>query len=104
SPQAAATLSPRALVPSLLLLGLRTSPCRPTLDAVKGLREFVVGTGGKNHIPSQYSIQTTKTNLEASNPDTFGVLKLTLHSDGYDGEFVPEPGKTFTDKGSTPCH
>ncbi len=37
------------------------------------------------------------------NDDTFGVLKLTLRADGYDWEFVPEPGKTFRDRGSGPC-
>jgi hypothetical protein len=32
------------------------------------------------------------------------VLKLTLHPDGYDWEFLPEAGKTFTDKGTGTCH
>jgi len=36
--------------------------------------------------------------------DTFGVLKLTLHPAGYDWNFVPEAGGTFTDAGSGACH
>jgi hypothetical protein len=43
-------------------------------------------------------------NSEVRNDDTFGVLKLTLHAAGYDWEFVPENGKTFSDKGSGACH
>ena len=29
---------------------------------------------------------------------------MTLHPNGYDWDFVPETGKTFTDKGSGSCH
>jgi hypothetical protein len=36
--------------------------------------------------------------------DTFGVLKLTLRTVGYDWEFVPEAGKKFTDSGTGTCH
>ena len=35
---------------------------------------------------------------------TFGVLKLTLHPDSYDWEFIPEAGKTLTDSGNSACH
>jgi hypothetical protein len=31
------------------------------------------------------------------------VLKLTLRAGGYDWEFVPVAGKTFTDRGSGVC-
>jgi hypothetical protein len=34
---------------------------------------------------------------------TWGVLKLTLHSDSYSWHFVPVKGKTFTDVGFAPC-
>jgi hypothetical protein len=69
------------------------------LDASRGLREFVVGTGGRSH----HAVGPA-TNLELSNDTTFGVLKLTLHSGGYDFQFVPVAGETFTDSGSTACH
>jgi len=69
-------------------------------DPARGLREFVVGTGGKNH----YAIVTPVANSEVRNDDTFGVLKLTLRPTSYDWAFVPEAGKTFTDSGSGTCH
>lgn len=71
-----------------------------TLDWAKGIRQFVVGTGGKSHS----AVGSAVANSEVRNSDTFGVLKLTLHSNGYDWEFVPQAGKTFTDSGSQSCH
>jgi calcineurin-like phosphoesterase family protein len=71
------------------------------LDENRGIREFVVGTGGKN---SHRRFGAVQPNSEARNDDTFGVLKLTLHSHGYDWEFVPEAGKAFRDSGSGVCH
>ncbi len=70
------------------------------LDPLRGIRQFVVGTGGRSH----YLIETPIANSEAHNDDTFGVLKLTLHPAGYAWEFIPEAGKTFTDSGSGVCH
>ncbi|HST13079.1 MAG TPA: metallophosphoesterase [Terriglobales bacterium] len=70
-------------------------------DAEHGIREFVVGSGGKN---SHRKLGAAKPNSEVRNDETFGVLKLTLHANGYDWEFVPEEGKTFTDSGSGTCH
>jgi len=69
-------------------------------DAARGIREFVVGTGGK----SSGSFGTVRANSEARMTGTFGILKLTLRSDGYDWQFVPEAGRTFADTGSTACH
>jgi hypothetical protein len=34
---------------------------------------------------------------------THGVLKLTLKATSYDWQFVPIPGKTFTDFGTAQC-
>jgi acid phosphatase type 7 len=70
-------------------------------DSSHGIREFVVGSGGKN---SHRIFGPSKPNSESRNGDTFGVLKLTLHAKGYDWEFVPQAGKTFTDSGSGVCH
>ena len=69
-------------------------------DAARGIREFVVGTGGKNHRP----IVLAKPNSEARNADAYGVLKLTLNIGAYDWQFIPEAGKTFTDSGTAKCH
>jgi len=71
------------------------------LDSKRGIREFVVGSGGKN---THRAMGAIKPNSEASNGDTFGVLKLTLRPGGYDWQFVPEAGRTFTDSGSGVCH
>jgi hypothetical protein len=65
----------------------------------RGVRQFVVGTGGKNHYP----IGTPLTGSQVRNDTTFGVLKMVLHADSYDWEFVPESGKSFTDAGTTAC-
>jgi acid phosphatase type 7 len=69
-------------------------------DPTHGIREFVVGTGGKNH----YQFNRAVPNSQVRNGDTFGVLALTLHPTSYSWRFIPEPGKTFTDSGSTTCH
>jgi hypothetical protein len=81
----------------------RFAPQDPTgkFDPQRGIREFVVGTGGKN---SHRSFASPKPNSEVRQADTFGLLKLTLHPTSYDWEFVPEAGKTFTDSGSGTCH
>jgi hypothetical protein len=69
-------------------------------DPAQGIREFVVGTGGKSHRP----FGAVQLNSEVRNADTYGVLKLTLHPESYDWQFVPEAGKTFTDFGTDECH
>ena len=69
-------------------------------DAARGIREFVVGTGGKNHRP----VVLAKPNSESRNADAYGVLKLTLRLGAYDWQFVPEAGKTFVDSGTGKCH
>ena len=65
----------------------------------KGIREFVVGTGGISNYTSGPAIA----NSQVQNDNTFGVLKLTLHSGSYDWKFVPVAGGTFTDSGSNTC-
>jgi acid phosphatase type 7 len=70
------------------------------LDEELGIREFDVGTGGAGH----YWFGGIARNSEVRNNDTYGVLKLTLKDSGYDWEFVPVEGGTFTDSGSGVCH
>ena len=69
-------------------------------DPKRGIREFVVGTGGN----SLYAFLPPKPNSQVRNVDAYGVLKLTLHPDSYEWKFVPVAGKTFTDSGSDGCH
>jgi hypothetical protein len=69
-------------------------------DANRGIREFVVGTGGKNLRP----FGEIKPNSEVRSRDAFGVLKLTLRRGGYDWLFIPQENKTFSDSGTATCH
>jgi calcineurin-like phosphoesterase family protein len=69
-------------------------------DPERGIREFVVGTGGANHT----LLPAVAANSDVRNADTFGVLQLTLHADGYTWRFVPEAGEAFSDFGSGTCH
>jgi 3',5'-cyclic AMP phosphodiesterase CpdA len=80
----------------------RFAPQTPSgrADRARGIRQFVVGTGGKTH----YGFRTMRANSQVRNSGTFGVLRLALHPAGYDWRFVPEPGKTFTDRGHGTCH
>jgi len=70
-------------------------------DPARGIREFVVGTGG-NH--ERIFAAFPDHNSEVRMTGTFGVLKLTLHAHGYDWEFIPEAGKSFRDSGKDNCH
>jgi hypothetical protein len=69
-------------------------------DAAHGIREFVVGTGGRNQTP----FGPPQPGSEVRGSGTFGVLKLTLRPDGYDWTFLPASPGTFTDSGSGTCH
>jgi hypothetical protein len=69
-------------------------------DLKHGIREFVVGTGGRSHTPLGRALA----NSEVRNTDTYGVLTFTLYPRAYKWEFVPEAGKTFRDSGSGNCH
>src|SRR5207244_11947757 len=69
-------------------------------DDARGITAITAGTGGASH----YAYTGAAPNSLVRNDDTFGVLKLTLHSSSFDWQFVPEPGKSFTDSGSAPCH
>lgn len=68
-------------------------------DPARGIRQFVIGSGGRSHYEFGFPIA----NSEVRNSDTNGLLKLTLHDGHYSWEFIPEPGKSFTDSGTAPC-
>ena len=80
----------------------RFAPQTPngTLNTARGISEFVVGTGGRDH----GGIGTIKANSKVRNTTTYGVLKLTLDATSYSWKFVHVAGKTFTDSGTTSCH
>jgi hypothetical protein len=69
-------------------------------DPAQGIRQFVVGTGGK----SLNSFKTVRANSEVRISGSYGVLKLTLHPSSYDWQFVTAPGATVADSGSGSCH
>jgi len=69
-------------------------------DPARGIREFVVGTGGAPLRP----VLRNAANSELVRDDTQGVLKLSLYEDRYEWEFIPVAGKTFSDRGTSPCH
>jgi Big-like domain-containing protein/calcineurin-like phosphoesterase family protein len=69
-------------------------------DPARGIRQFTVGTGGRSH----YTFGTIQPNSEVRNGNTYGVLKLTLNANGYDWQFVPVAGASFTDAGTGTCH
>ena len=80
----------------------RFAPQNPygAFDSARGIREFVVGTGGAYLRP----FETIEANSQSRDASTPGVLKLTLNSGGYAWKFVPVAGKTFTDSGTASCH
>ncbi len=80
----------------------RFAPQSPdgSADSLHGIREIVAGVGGR----SFDALVEPKPNSEVRSDDAFGVLKLTLHPDAYDWEFLPVPGRTFTDSGKGTCH
>jgi Calcineurin-like phosphoesterase len=70
-------------------------------DDAQGVRLFVVGTGGGNlRSFANDPLPTT----EARQDDTWGVLKLDLKPSGYDWEFLPVAGSSFSDSGTGSCH
>jgi Calcineurin-like phosphoesterase len=79
----------------------RFAPQNPSggFDPHRGIREFVVGTGGSPLDP----FREIKPNSQARNATTYGVLKLTLEPGSYRWRFLATPGHAFTDSGSGTC-
>jgi acid phosphatase type 7 len=73
---------------------------RGNFDPARGIRQFVVGTGGVFFT----GWSALKPNSEVRQNDTFGVLFLTLRPGSYEWRFVPEAGAAFTETGSGVCH
>lgn len=71
-----------------------------TADATRGIREFVVGTGGAVLRP----FGQVEPNSEVRIADNFGALKLTLGKSGYEWQFLPADGGKVNDQGAATCH
>jgi calcineurin-like phosphoesterase family protein len=69
------------------------------LALVRGIREFVVGTGGK----SLRSFRASAPNSEVRDAASFGVLELTLGADAYAWRFR-STDRSVADSGSASCH
>jgi hypothetical protein len=80
----------------------RFAPLDPSgqVDAKRGIREFVVGTGGRSHYAFEKS---GVVGSQVRDANSFGILALALKPKGYDWRFVPTVG-SFTDRGSASCH
>lgn len=69
------------------------------VDPARGIRSFVVGTGGSDLGGGG----ATDGSLEFGDYDSHGVLKLDLYDGGYDWRFVDISGATL-DSGTGSCH
>jgi len=80
----------------------RFAPQNPdgNLDLKRGIREFVVGTGGAE----LRAWGTIKPNSEVRNNQTHGVILFELYPDRYTWNFLPSEGGSFTDNGKGICH
>jgi hypothetical protein len=79
-------------------------PCRcgghSQRDDATGIREFVIGTGGKNHMTFE-AIEPTS---EVHDTSSFGFLELTLGDGAYAWRFVADPPGGLADGGNGTCH
>jgi hypothetical protein len=69
------------------------------LDRARGIRTFVVGTGGH----SLRTFPAVRPHSEVRDRASLGILELTLGADSYAWRFRPAVG-SFTDRGSARCH
>lgn len=69
-------------------------------DPSQGIREFVVGTGGGAFT----AFKNIQPNSEARIANKNGVLKMSLHPEGYDWQFVTAPNGAVADSGNGTCH
>jgi hypothetical protein len=80
----------------------RFAPQAPSgsADPARGIRQFVVGTGGRNLTP----FPAVQPNSELRDSSSFGVLQLRLHPTSYDWQFHAIPGMPLADRGVGLCH
>ncbi len=71
-------------------------------DPERGIRSFVVGTGG-GQLKAYTISDPPRENSEVVEGSAWGILELTLHEARYDWRFVPVEGATFEDSGSAVC-
>ena len=69
-------------------------------DPKRGLREFVVGTGGRPHYP----VVAHVAGIQKAVTNHWGVLRLQLSAKGYRWQFLATPTGTTLDSGAGNCH
>jgi hypothetical protein len=70
-------------------------------DSSRGIRQFVVGTGGNSLVPTRTAIA----NSQVRDAKTYGVLQLILGSTGYSWNFVKVGSAgSLADSGTGTCH
>jgi len=67
-------------------------------DPARGLRQFVVGTGGR----APYPLRPDPRRVTGST--SWGVLRLTLKPRSYLWRFLSVAGESYVDAGSGTCH
>jgi len=79
----------------------RFAPQDPLGNAdARGIRQFVVGTGGVNHLGRDH----IAANSEVWDDSSFGVIKFTLYDSSYDWQYIRTPETVSGDKGGGVCH
>jgi acid phosphatase type 7 len=73
-------------------------------DEARGIRQFIVGTGGRTLDGFAVKPMDQVPNLEVRDRSVNGVLKLTLNDNSYSWEFMPVITGGFTDTGTANCH
>lgn len=83
----------------------RFAPQNPQQQAdPRGIRELIVGTGGRSH---GVKIPAIQPNNEVLDSTSYGVLRLSLGEGSYSWQFIPDQqagNGHFTDTGSGTCH
>jgi hypothetical protein len=80
----------------------RFAPQTPSgvADAVRGIRQFVIGTGGTG----LHTFGTIRENSEFRNNTTWGVIKFDLVPSGYAWSYITTPSGVVLDSGTGTCH
>jgi 3',5'-cyclic AMP phosphodiesterase CpdA len=68
-------------------------------DPAKGLRQFVIGTGGA----TLYSFGAARANSEFRGSGSHGIVKFVLDDGTYSWQFLATPGGQVTDQGTASC-
>ena len=71
-----------------------------TVDPARGMRQFIVGTGG--HVLNPFGVPLPHSEFRYN--ASWGVLRLTLLEGSYGWQFVPVGGSAPVDVGAGTCH